>query len=81
LALRALGYLAADRERILRFVALTGVDPGDMRRMASRPDFLLAVLDHLAANEAALLDFCADVATAPEDVAAARAALGGGDMD
>jgi hypothetical protein len=79
LALRALGHLAQDQQRIQRFLDLTGIDPGSLRALASRPDFLLAVLDHLASDEEALLQFCTETITAPEKIAAARRALGGGD--
>jgi hypothetical protein len=79
LALRALAFLARDVERIGRFLALTGVAPDDLRHLAQAPDFLLAVLDHLAADEPLLLAFVAEEGVAPEAVGLARRALGGGE--
>ncbi len=78
LALRVLAFLARDFERIGRFLALTGVAPDDLRRLAQAPDFLLAVLDHLAADEPLLLAFAEEEGVAPEAVGLARRALGGG---
>jgi hypothetical protein len=79
LALQALAFLAGDVERGGRFLSLTGVDPGDLRTLAREPGFLLAVLDHLAANEALLLEFAQGEALAPERVMLARRWLGGGE--
>lgn len=79
MALRALAFLVEDAERIERFLGLTGVDPGDLRALAREPGFLLAVLDHLAGEEALLLDFAAREDVAPMAVGLARRALGGGE--
>lgn len=78
LALRALGFLAEDMERIGRFLGLTGVEPGDLRSLAQDAQFLLAVLDHLAADEALLLGFARLADLEPAEVMTARRALGGG---
>jgi hypothetical protein len=75
IAIRALGYIAADGERLDRFMALSGLEPDRLREAAAAPAFLASVLDHLAADEAALTDFAAEAGLAPQTVAAARAAL------
>jgi hypothetical protein len=77
LAASALGFLAADGERINRFLSLSGIDPSGIRAAASAPGFLIGVLDHLLGDEALLLEFAQNAGCRPEGVAAARAALAG----
>lgn len=77
-AIAALGFLAADTERLGRFLALTGLDPGSLRAAAREPHFLGSVLDHLLNDEALLLAFAANHRIQPAAVAAARQRLGGG---
>jgi hypothetical protein len=79
LALRALAFLAQDEERVARFLALTGLDGGAIRDMLAEPGFQLAVLDHLAGDEALLLEFVAAESLPPEAVGHARRRLGGGE--
>jgi hypothetical protein len=66
LALQALGWLAADPERIERFLALSGLDPATLRDVADSPDTQRAVLDFLLSDEAVLLDFCEMAQIAPK---------------
>ncbi len=80
LALRALAFLASDDERVARFLALTGLDAGDVRDMLGERGFHLAVLDHVAGDEAMLVEFAASESLPPESVGRARRALGGGDV-
>lgn len=80
LALRALAFLTCDEERVARFLALTGLDSSDVRALLGDSGFQLAVLDHLASEEALLLDFAAVESLPPEAVGRARRALGGGDV-
>jgi len=77
LAIEALGFLAADMERLEPFLSLTGIDPGNLRRVAAEPSFLVAVLDHLAGDESLLLAFAANGGHNPADVERARDALAG----
>lgn len=79
ISLQALSFLARDRSRIEIFFSLTGIDASDVGNLARESGFQLAVLDHLAANEPLLLVFAEEERVAPEDVNAARHALGGGD--
>ncbi len=81
LSCRALAFLAAEPERVNRFLSLTGVDPADLRALAGEPDFQLAILDHLAGDEALLLAFAQDLGLAPEAIGRARLALGGGERE
>jgi hypothetical protein len=72
LALSALEFLASDGERIGRFLALSGLDPGSLRKAAAEPGFLPGVLDHLAGDEALLLAFAEEAGIAPERIQEAR---------
>jgi len=77
LAIEALGFLAGDIERLEPFMSLTGVDPGNLREVAAQPSFLVAVLEHLAADESLLLAFAANAGRDPGDIDKARQALAG----
>ena len=79
LGLGALTFLLDEDDRVDRFLQLTGVDPSALPGLASRPSFLLAVLDHLAGDEQLLLSFASEQQVKPEKIALARRALGGGD--
>jgi hypothetical protein len=80
LGLGALTFLLDEDDRVQRFLQLTGVDPSALPGLASRPSFLLAVLDHLASDEQLLLSFASEQRVNPERIVLARRALGGGDM-
>ena len=55
---RLLAFIAADPERLGRFLAATGIGPADIRAAAREPLFLAGVLDHLANNETELRRLC-----------------------
>jgi hypothetical protein len=75
LALKGLAFLAEDAPRLGRFLALTGIGPGDLRQAAGAPETLLAVLDHILGDESLLLVFAASKGLAPEAVEPARRVL------
>lgn len=77
LALRALGFLAAEPERLAPFLAATGLGPETLRAAANEPGFLVAVLDHLCGNESLLLEFAGNLSLNPEIVVRARESLAG----
>ena len=77
LALQALGYLAADEDRLHRFLLSTGLTPQDVRDRAGDPAFLAGVLDHLLTDDALVVAFAADNALEPEAVMTARRRLPG----
>jgi len=79
LAIAALGYLAGEPEHLERFLALTGISPGDIRAAARGPGFLAGVLDYVAGNEALLRTAAAHAGVAPEEFDKARQALSGHD--
>lgn len=75
LALRALGFLAAEPERLEPFLATTGLGPATLRAAASDPGFLAAVLDHISGSDSLLLEFAGNLGVSPETVALARERL------
>ena len=75
LALAALEFLGQDGERIGRFLALSGLDPGTLRKAAAEPGFLPGVLDYVAGDEALLLAFAEEAGIAPERIGEARCLL------
>ena len=72
LALRALAFLAEDPERLGRFLALSGIGPGELRSRAADPALLGGVLDHLLSDERLLVAFAAANGLKPEEAARAR---------
>ncbi len=78
LAIQALAFLAAEPERLGRFLVTTGIGPEGIRSAAREPQFLAGVLDYLAGNEQLLIGFANHVAMNPADVARAGAVLGHG---
>ena len=77
LAIQALSFIAADGDRLGRFLAITGIGPGEIRAAAQEPGFLLGVLDYLAGDEGLVTAFAAELSIDPADIARAHAALGG----
>ena len=77
LAVSALAFIAADSDRLNRFLSLTGLGPDNLRTAAADPAFLGSVLDYLVGDEALLVDFAADAGLKPEAVARAHALLRG----
>jgi hypothetical protein len=76
LAVQALAFLAAEPDRLGRFLAETGIAPEAIRTAATSPGFLMGVLDHLLADERLLIAFAEEAEIAPEDIGRARAGLG-----
>jgi|ERR1043165_5239154 hypothetical protein len=77
IALQGLTFLAEDATRMLRFLKLTGLEPGEVRARAGTVELSLAVLEHLAGDESLLLVFAASRGVAPESVSRAVALLDG----
>jgi hypothetical protein len=72
IAINALRFLAGRPEELGRFMALSGIDPADLRGLAGDTDFLGGVLDFLLSDEALLLVFAQDADLAPNAIAGAR---------
>lgn len=75
LALSALVWTLQDHERASRFLAVTGLDPDDLRSRADDPAVLAALIGYLCAHQPDLIA-CADVlAVSPEKLARAKEVL------
>jgi hypothetical protein len=79
IAIDALVFLAQDSELLPRFLALTGIEPGDIRAAAREPGFLAGVLQFYLAHEPTLLRFCEASGNNPAMLQPALASLPGGD--
>ncbi|MEN0000191.1 MAG: DUF3572 domain-containing protein [Pseudomonadota bacterium] len=77
IAISALSWIAADGEQISRFIALTGIEPDQMRAAASQPGFLAGVLGFLLEHEPTLMRFCEENDLSPTSVQAAYRQLSG----
>jgi hypothetical protein len=77
LAIQALSFIAADPERLGRFLAATGIGPGDIRAAAREPLFLAGVLDHITSDQSLLTGFAADVKANPREIERAQTTLSG----
>jgi len=77
LAVSALTFLAADSERLARFLSVTGLGPGNLRAAAAGAGFSASVLGYVVGDEPLLMRFAAESGLAPEDVVRALMALEG----
>jgi len=72
MAVAALTFIAQDGEQLERFLALSGLEPGNLREAAADPNFLVGVLDYLSSDEALLLAFAANFQIDPTAIATAQ---------
>jgi hypothetical protein len=77
LALKALAFLAREGEILNRFLALSGLNPQDLRNRADDPLLLAAVLDFLLGNDKLLVTLAQSEGIDAKVVHAARRALPG----
>ena len=78
IAIRALGWLAANDDLLPVFLGSSGASAEDLRARAAEPVFLGSVLDFLMMDDAWVMAFC-DAAAVPYDQPKrARQALPGG---
>jgi hypothetical protein len=75
LALSALAATLTDERRARRFLDLSGIDTEDLRRRASEPSLLAALLRFLEAHEPDLIDVAEAIGVKPQDLVAAREEL------
>jgi hypothetical protein len=75
IAVQGLAFLAEEPARLSRFLAVTGLAPDQIREQVKAPQFLAAVLEHLAGDESLLLVFAANTMIAPETITPALALL------
>jgi hypothetical protein len=67
-AIAILAWLANEPDLFGRFLALTGVVPGQVRNAINDPGFLAGMMDFLMNHEPTLMAFCKDSDTSPEAV-------------
>ena len=75
LALAALGWTVAEPGRAERLLALTGLDPADLRARAGDPVLLAAVLGFLESHEPDLIACAAALNVKPEALIRAKGEL------
>ncbi len=80
LALRALGWLAANEELMPVFLGSSGADAETLGDAARDPAFLGAVLDFIVMDDGWVMAFCDAEGVAYDQPFAARAMLPGGDQ-
>lgn len=71
-ATSALAFIAADGERLVRFLSETGLSPATLREAAGKRDFGAGVLAFILADEQMLLAFAAEKGLDPRHVAGAH---------
>ena len=74
-AIQAIGFIAQDEERLGRFLAMTGMGPGEIRQAARERHFLIGVLDYVRGDENLLVAFAGHAGLDPGTIAIARRAL------
>jgi hypothetical protein len=77
LAIQALSFLAADPERLGRFLAATGIGPDAIRKAAADPAFLAGLLDHIVSDEPLLVAVAEFAGVSPQTIEVAQATLSG----
>ena len=75
IAIKGLGFLSNDAELMGRFLALSGLDPSNLRDIVSEPSFLAAILDFLLTDDSLILAFASNHGLTPEDIVCAKARL------
>jgi Protein of unknown function (DUF3572) len=75
LAIQGLAFIAADPERLARFLELTGISADEIRASAREKGFLAGVLEHILGDESLLIAFAAEAGIDPGEVARAHLAL------
>ena len=76
LALSALIWTISEPERAQRLMALTGLEPADLRARVGDPDVLGAVLGFLEGHEPDLIACASSIGTTPQSLIAARERIG-----
>ncbi|MGA1801411.1 DUF3572 domain-containing protein [Rhizobium sp. HT1-10] len=80
IAIAVLGWLASEPDMFGRFLAITGMEPSQLRNAVNEPSFLGGLLDFLMNHEPSLMAFCEASGTAPEAVMAASAHFSGASL-
>ena len=78
-ALRALAWMAAQEGLLEGFLGASGASGDELRERVADPAFLVALLDHLMADDATVMGFCDHEGLAYDTPMRARQALPGGE--
>ena len=78
LAIQALTFLAADPDRLVRFLEETGMSPAGLREAASQKDFAAGILAFILSDEEMLFAFAQQQALEPKHIDAAHEILSPG---
>lgn len=81
IALKVLGFLAVEPDRLHRFMDLSGLDVTAIRASAGDPAFLGALLDHVLSDQILLLIFAEENGLKPERIVQLRRKLPGAALD
>jgi hypothetical protein len=81
LALKALVFLAAEPDRLSRFMELSGLGLDTIRASAGDPAFLGGLLDHMLADQSLLLIFAEEHGLKPDRIGQLRRKLPGAQID
>ena len=68
----ALTFIASSEDLLNRFIDLTGYNASQLRAQAEHPEFFVAVLDFILANEPDIIDLANHLAQPPEAIGRAR---------
>lgn len=77
IAMKLLGFMAADEDILGRFMGLSGLAPDDLRQGINDPAFQAGVLDFVLADESLLIAFAANAGIDPASIMQARAKMPG----
>lgn len=77
IAMKLLGFMAADEDILGRFMGLSGLAPDDLRQGINDPAFQAGVLDFVLADESLLIVFAANAGIDPASIMQARAKMPG----
>jgi hypothetical protein len=77
LALAALAATLTDERRAQRFLHLTGIETGELRRRAAEPALLASLIAFLEAHEPDLIAVSEEVGVKPEALVEARREIEG----
>lgn len=77
--LQALSHMAEHEEILMAYLNLSGITPEELRNSAADPATLGSILDYFLQDEKKLIEFCAAVDVAADQVKKARQQLPGGE--
>ncbi|BDA84470.1 hypothetical protein Sa4125_20120 [Aureimonas sp. SA4125] len=77
IGVKALTFIAADSEQLERFLALSGMEAGQVRAATRDPAFFAGLLDFVLGHEPTLIAFAESAELSPQSVGEARDRLGG----